>query len=454
MLDRYWQGRASRISPEAPVPVVDVASVDERPGGAANVALNVAALGASCTLVGVIGKDEAGRQLKSKLEAAGIVCNFVELAHWPTPVKLRVVSEHQQLIRLDFEEALPSDALTQVQVLLESSLHKTDCLIIEDYDKGVITVPEEMIESAHSHKIPVVVDPKHKALERYKGATLIKPNLAEFQAAVGEYRDYKSMQAAAERVILDCQLQALLITRGSEGMLLVEREGKHLTLPSRVVDVHDVTGAGDTVAAVLGVMMALGEDFDTSVMIANVAASIVVAKSGTALATAPEIQRELIEGLHVDRGVMDHEALKEQVSVARSQGEKIVFTNGCFDILHAGHITYLEEARRLGDRLIVAVNSDSSVTALKGEGRPVNNINARMRVLSGLTAVDWVVPFAEETPETLLRALQPDLLVKGGDYGISGVVGADIVLGYGGEVKVLSLVEGVSTTHILEKVRR
>ncbi len=454
MLDRYWQGQCARISPEAPVPVVDIASTEERPGGAANVALNVAALGASCTLIGVVGKDEDGRTLRGRLEAAGVVCHFVEQENWRTPVKLRVLSQHQQLLRMDFEDRLPRSCSAVVEGLVAEHVADHDCVILQDYDKGVICNPANLIQAAVARSTPVVVDPKHKALSAYTGATLIKPNMSEFEAYSGTLPDHNAMQQAAYKLVEDCGLQALLVTRGAEGMLLVEADGTHANLPSRAVDVHDVTGAGDTVAAVLGTMIALGEGFEASALVANLAASIVVSKLGTASATAAEIQREISRGLHVDRGVLGLDALREQVAGAKSLGEKIVFTNGCFDILHAGHISYLEEARALGDRLVVAINSDASVRELKGAGRPVNNLEARMHVLSGLSAVDWVVAFSEATPENLLRDLQPDLLVKGGDYGISGVVGADIVQAYGGEVKVLGLVEGVSTSRILEQAKR
>jgi len=454
MLDRYWQGQAGRISPEAPVPVVNVSSVEERPGGAANVALNVAALGASCTLIGVVGDDEEGQLLRSKLEAAGVECHFVVQSNWRTLLKLRVISQNQQLLRLDFEADLPEGTSAALEALVAEYISGHDSLILEDYDKGVIRNPARLIQLAKAECVPVVVDPKHKALQDYAGATMIKPNLAEFEAQAGTLRDYKSLQAAADSMLEQCDIKALLVTRGSDGMLLVEPEGKHANLPSRAVDVHDVTGAGDTVAAVLGTMVALKESFEASAMVANIAASIVVSKLGTALATAPEIQRELSAGFHADRGVLPLDALSEQVANAKSLGETIVFTNGCFDILHAGHISYLEEARALGNRLIVAINSDASVRKLKGTGRPINSLESRMRVLSGLTAVDWVVAFSEDTPKNLLHELQPDLLVKGGDYGVSGVVGADIVQSYGGKVKVLGLVEGISTTRILEKVKR
>lgn len=302
MLDRYWQGQASRISPEAPVPVVDIGSTEERPGGAANVALNVAALGAACTLIGVVGRDAEGQTLRSRLEAAGVECNFVELDQWRTPLKLRVVSQHQQLIRMDFEDRLPQEACAAIENLVAEQIAGYDCLILQDYDKGVISNPDKFIQAALAQSAHVVVDPKHKPLSAYAGATVIKPNMSEFEAQFGALSDYKALQEAADNVVQNCALQALLVTRGAEGMLLVEAGGKHSHLPSRAVDVHDVTGAGDTVAAVLGTMIALDESFEASALVANVAASIVVSKLGTALATAPEIQRELSSELHADRG--------------------------------------------------------------------------------------------------------------------------------------------------------
>jgi len=454
MLDRYWIGDARRVSQEAPVPVVDVQRTDDRPGGAANVALNVASLGARCTLVGLVGADDAARTLRELLTAAGVTCDFVTVDDWPTIVKLRVVSRNQQLLRTDFERPLPADHHAQIRARVAERLDDATVLVLQDYDKGTLSAPRELIELARARQVPVVVDPKHKPLASYAGADLVKPNAHEFRAAVGGWDDDDALIEVAAQTCADIDVNALVITRGSRGMTVVERGGRHQHIPALPVDVYDVTGAGDTAAAALAVTRSLGWDPRACAQVANVASGIVVGKSGTAAVTGPELAFALNATARVDRGVLGREQLVDAVAQARAAGERIVFTNGCFDILHAGHVSYLEEARALGDRLVVAVNDDDSVRRLKGPGRPVNPLDRRLRVLAGLSAVDWVVGFPEDTPEALLELLRPDVLVKGGDYGAGQVVGAEIVERHGGEVRVLGLVEDCSTTAIVARIQQ
>ncbi len=453
MLDRYWVGEARRVSQEAPVPVVDVDHAEDRPGGAANVALNVASLGARCTLVGFVGDDEAGEILRRSLSAAGVICDFIEVPGWSTTLKLRVVSQNQQLLRTDFERPLVGDHRDLLRRRVTSHLASATTLVLQDYDKGVLEDPEALIAAATTSGVPVVVDPKHKPLGAYAGADLLKPNVHEFRLAVGSWRDDDDLVARAVALCGREQLGALVITRGGQGMTVVQADGAHQHIPARPVDVYDVTGAGDTAAAALAVTRSLGWDAVACAQVANVASGIVVGKSGTAAVTGPELAMALASSERGDRGILSREQLIDAVGQARAAGERVVFTNGCFDILHAGHVAYLEEARALGDRLVVAVNDDGSVRRLKGAGRPVNPLERRLRVLSGLSAVDWLVGFPEDTPESLLESLRPDVLVKGGDYGPEGVVGADIVTGYGGEVRVLSLVEDCSTTAIVARIQ-
>ena len=453
MLDRYWIGDARRVSQEAPVPVVDVTHTDDRPGGAANVALNVASLGARCTLVGLVGDDEAGRKLRSALTAAGVVCDFVEVPRWPTILKLRIVSQNQQLLRTDFEEPAPGDFREAIRERVRSHLAEATTLVLQDYDKGALDEPGPLVREAAAVGVPVVVDPKHKPFSAYAGADILKPNVHEFRAAAGGWTDDEELVGAAVALCNRENLGALVITRGGQGMTVAQRDGRHQHIPARPVDVYDVTGAGDTAAAALAVTRSLGWDALACAQIANVASGIAVGKSGTATVTGPELAIALAVSDRGDRGILNREQLVDAVSQARAAGERVVFTNGCFDILHAGHVAYLEEARALGHRLVVAVNDDDSVRRLKGPGRPVNPLDRRLRVLSGLSAVDWLVGFAEDTPEALLQALKPDVLVKGGDYGPDGVVGADIVTGYGGEVRVLTLVEDCSTTAIVARIQ-
>ncbi len=453
MLDRYWHGGTSRISPEAPVPVVRVDQIEDRPGGAANVALNIAALGAPALLVGVTGEDEAADSLAASLAGAGVKARFQRIDGQPTIVKLRVMSRHQQLLRMDFEEPFATDTAAlagEVDALLAG----IKVLVLSDYGKGALKNHQELIRLARAKGIPVLADPKGKDFSIYRGASLITPNLSEFETIVGACRDEGELVAKGAELMRELDLGALLVTRGEHGMTLLRPDHAPLHLPARAREVFDVTGAGDTVISTLAASLAAGEELPQAVALANLAAGIVVGKLGTAAISAPELRRAVQREQGSERGVLSLDQLLLAVEDARAHGEKIVFTNGCFDILHAGHVTYLEQARAQGDRLVLAVNDDGSVSRLKGPGRPINSVDRRMAVLAGLGAVDWVVSFAEDTPENLLRAIQPDVLVKGGDYGIDQVVGADIVRAYGGEVRVLGLVENSSTTAIVEKIRQ
>lgn len=452
MLDRYWHGGTSRISPEAPVPVVKVDQIEDRPGGAANVALNIAALGAPASLVGVTGADEAADSLANSLKAAGVVARFQRIAHQPTIVKLRVMSRHQQLLRIDFEEPFATDGLALSEEV-DSLLEGVKVLVLSDYGKGALKNHQVLIQAARARGIPVLADPKGKDFSIYRGASVITPNLSEFEAIVGHCSDESELVAKGAQLMHELELGALLVTRGEHGMTLLRPEHAALHLPARAREVFDVTGAGDTVISTLAAALAAGEELPNAVGLANLAASIVVGKLGTAAISAPELRRAIQREEGSERGVLGLEQLLLAVDDARAHSEKIVFTNGCFDILHAGHVTYLEQARAQGDRLIVAINDDASVSRLKGPGRPINSVDRRMAVLAGLGAVDWVISFAEGTPENLLEHIKPDVLVKGGDYSVDQVVGADIVSAYGGEVKVLGLVENSSTTAIVEKIR-
>ncbi|MCL7461845.1 bifunctional D-glycero-beta-D-manno-heptose-7-phosphate kinase/D-glycero-beta-D-manno-heptose 1-phosphate adenylyltransferase HldE [Pseudomonas sp. NW5] len=452
MLDRYWYGATSRISPEAPVPVVKVEQSEDRPGGAANVALNIAALGAPAWLVGVTGTDEAADSLTARLTAAGVDARFQRIQGQPTIVKLRVMSRHQQLLRMDFEEPFATDEAALLAEV-EALLNQVRVLILSDYGKGALKNHQALIRAARARGVPVLADPKGRDFAIYRGATLITPNLSEFEAVVGRCADEAELVSKGLALLADLELEALLITRGEHGMTLLRACQPELHLPARAREVFDVTGAGDTVISTLASALAAGEPLPQAVALANLAASIVVGKLGTATVSAPELRRAAAREQGAGRGVMTLDQLLPAIEDARAHGERIVFTNGCFDILHAGHVTYLEQARAQGDRLVVAINDDASVTRLKGPGRPINSVDRRMAVLAGLGAVDWVISFSEDTPESLLERICPEVLVKGGDYGLDGVVGAPIVLGYGGEVKVLSFVDSCSTTAIVEKIR-
>ena len=452
MLDRYWHGGTSRVSPEAPVPVVKVGQQEDRPGGAANVALNIAALGAGVALTGLVGKDEAAKVLVAGMSAAQVHSDFHVVDDQPTITKLRVVSRQQQLLRMDFEEAFSTADAEQLIKKTLPLMANVGAVILSDYAKGALREPQSLIQAAKAMGLPVLVDPKGNDFARYRGATLLTPNLSEFEAVVGPCESEQQLQQKAQQIITEHHLGALLVTRGEQGMTLLRAGEPEMHLPALAREVFDVTGAGDTVISVLAAALAAGEGLPQAVAMANIAAGIVVGKLGTAAISAPELRRAINQAQGVGRGAMSIEQLKVALEDARAHGEKIVFTNGCFDIIHAGHVGYLEQARELGDRLIVAINDDDSVSRLKGPGRPINPVDRRMAVLAGLEAVDWVISFDGDTPESLLKALQPNVLVKGGDYDKEGVVGWQIVEGYGGEVKVLSFFDDCSTTAIVDKV--
>ena len=452
MLDRYWHGNTVRISAEAPVPVVDITEREDRLGGAANVALNVAALGASSTLVAVLGLDESAEILKAKLDSAGIVDATLGREDYQTVTKLRIVSHGQQMVRADFEHIVDLEAAPMMPVYL-AGLAQTDLVILSDYDKGVISDPQAFIQQARALHKTILVDPKYKDFSLYAGATLIKPNRVEFMKAVGGWANEAELVVKCHAMIAKLGLEAILVTRDSDGLTLVQKNQPAIHMPARKREVFDLSGAGDTVIATLGAALAAGETLPDAVNMANVAAGIAVSKPGIVSVSGPELRHELSRDQRFDKGIMNEDQLLLAALEARARGERVVFTNGCFDILHAGHVDYLAEARQRGDRLVVAINSDESVHRLKGEGRPINTVDRRMAMLAGLSAVDWVVTFEHDTPLALLEKLRPDVLVKGGDYGIEQVVGGDMVRAYGGEVAVLSLVEDCSTTAIVEKIR-
>lgn len=453
MLDRYLFGGTSRISPEAPVAVVNVKQHENRAGGAANVAVNLSRLGVSTKLLGIVGEDDEAAALESAMSGTGVDCRFTALPGWPTITKIRVQSRGQQLIRLDREEALPSSGAELTKSLIEN-LTSTDAVVLSDYGKGSLTDVEAMISACRKAGVPVFVDPKGRDFYKYRGATLITPNQAEFEGVAGVCTDDNDMVARARAMLDRLDLSALLVTRSEKGMLLVEGSDEPLFLSTLAREVFDVTGAGDTVIAVLAGALAAGESLPSAAALANLAAGLVVRKIGVASVTPSEMRVALHRRGKGGRGLVSEEELVSLVSEARGRNEKIVMTNGCFDVLHAGHVAYLEEAKNLGDRLIVAINDDDSVRRLKGDPRPVNQLEDRMLVLAGLASVDWVVPFAEDTPERVIASVLPDVLVKGGDYRPNQIAGSRQVLQNGGEVRVLAFRQGQSSSRIIDKLSK
>lgn len=453
ILDRYWHGNTTRISPEAPVPVVHIRQLEERAGGAANVALNVASLGGQVTILGLVGNDSAASTLEQKLAQHNITHHLLHIDGIPTICKLRVVGQHQQLIRLDFEEGFSNYNFSDFISIYEKTLVNVDLVILSDYGKGTLRHSKELITLAKKHGLPILVDPKSKDFTNYAGATIVTPNQQEFEAIVGPCHNENEIASKAYPLLDQYQFTAMLITRGAHGMSLVSRDHLPIHIPTRAREVYDVTGAGDTVIATLGAALAVKTTFHEAMILANAAAGIVVRKLGTATVSSAELRRAMQRQQDPWAAILSEEELIRQVADAKALGERVVMTNGCFDILHAGHITYLEQAKALGNRLIIAVNDDNSVKRLKGPTRPINNLDQRMLVLAALRAVDWVVPFNEDTPERLIARVLPDVLAKGGDYKKNEIAGAEQVMQAGGKVEIIPFVEGFSTTNVVSQIK-
>lgn len=450
MLDRYWSGQTSRISPEAPVPVVKVKNIEERVGGAANVALNIAKLGGNVTLIGVIGDDSEGEQLQRLLLAEGVKCDFIVDSTQHTICKLRVMAQHQQLLRIDFEETPLNFNHADLSARLLVHTKTNDVVVFSDYGKGTLENVANYISLSKKAGLKTLVDPKGTDYGRYANADLITPNLGELKAVVGE-GEIETIIERGRELVSKQKIDTLLLTRGESGMSCVTQDSTY-SLPAQAKDVFDVTGAGDTVIAVMALGLAIDLALNDAMYLANLAAGIVVGKVGTSTVSMFELTREM----HTHRdifGVVSEDELSQAMQRAKAHGEKLVMTNGCFDLLHIGHITYLQQAKALGNRLIVAVNSDESVKMLKGNSRPINDLQARMSILAALECVDWVVSFNEETPERLYNRLLPDIIVKGGDYKPEEVVGGKAVIANGGEVKILTFVGGYSTSQMIAKAQ-
>jgi len=454
MLDRYWHGATSRISPEAPVPVVHVKDDELRAGGAGNVALNIAALGAQVTLLGFGGQDEAADKLSRLLQKARVNIQLERLAGYPTITKLRVMSRHQQLIRLDFEDGFQGVDTAPLLQRFRQELLRADVIVLSDYGKGTLNNVAQYIALARKANKPLLVDPKGSDFNIYQQANIITPNLSEFEAVVGPCPDQQQLVAKGMQLLQQLDLQGLLVTRGEHGMTLLSNNNEPLHLPTHAREVFDVTGAGDTVISVLAASLAAGKNLSEATKLANIGAGVVVGKMGTATVNCEEFEYVLRGQRAHHRGILALEEMLYEMQIAHRDGEKIVATNGCFDILHPGHIRYLQQAKALGDRLVVLVNSDASVTRLKGPERPVNPLPQRLEMLAALECVDWVIAFDADTPRDLICKLLPDILVKGGDYAeIESIAGHDCVLAKGGEVKILAFVEGHSTTGIINAIK-
>lgn len=459
MLDRYYQGDTQRISPEAPVPVVRVGKIEDKAGGAANVARNIAHLDAKVGLLGLIGNDDNGQSLQQILAADGISSALLTQDSQPTIAKMRVISRHQQVVRLDIEQNFAAQHAEALADQVATLLPAYDFVLVSDYAKGSLAAVGRIISTAKAAGKFVLVDPKQADLSLYRGADIITPNLAEFRLAGGDTSSEAAMFSSAREILARCGIAAMLLTRSEQGMTLITEQELH-HFPAQVLEVSDVTGAGDTVIATLAVMLGAGMALPQAVEVANLAAGIVVGKLGAATVSPQELAERLNKHLFSQGDVYltPFDKVLQHIEFAKQNGERIVFTNGCFDILHAGHVRYLAQAKALGDRLVVGLNADASIKRLKGESRPVNPLDERATVLASLASVDWVLPFGDDiaeqdTPLQLILKVKPDVLVKGGDYSIDTIVGAKEVLAGGGEVKVLQFVDGCSTSNIISKIK-
>ncbi|MBK5929297.1 D-glycero-beta-D-manno-heptose 1-phosphate adenylyltransferase [Halochromatium salexigens] len=461
MLDRYLWGQVGRISPEAPVPVLHLARESESAGGAANVARNLIGLGLEVSLAGITGADEDRQRLLRLLAEVGADTSAV-LADpsRPTTTKTRVLGNHQQMLRIDAERLAPLSAELEdrLYALIEPQLHQAKVLLLSDYAKGVLFggLCGRLIEAARALGLPVLVDPKGRDFSRYLGASLVTPNRDELARVVGvDPADLDQLSASAERMRADLGLERLVLTLGELGLLVVE-PGARTRLPAVAREVFDVSGAGDTLIATLAAGLAAGLDPIDSARLANLAAGVVVAKVGTAAVSLGELEHAISDQAALEQAakLCGLAELQARVRAWQARGERVVFTNGCFDLLHAGHVTYLERARRYGQRLVIGLNSDRSVRALKGPERPLIGEQDRARVLAALAAVDAVVLFDEDTPLALIEALRPDVLAKGADYRPEQVVGAEQVRGWGGELVLVPLLEARSTSDIIRRMQR
>jgi len=456
MLDEYVTGTVERISPEAPVPVVRAQTTEHRLGGAANVARQIAMLGARVSLAGICGEDAPGEELLRLCSAAAIDTRAVlKLSGRHTTRKLRVVSHSQQLLRLDWEDIQPCAANVTLQLLEKlDSGEPPAAIILSDYAKGVLT-PETLAAMLRSRStIPRVVDPKHRDFARYRGATTVTPNLHELEVACGRtlpVEDTAAIAAAARGVMANAGLESMVVTLGSRGMLVVPHDAPEVAVPAMRHEVYDVTGAGDTAIAVLTLALAAQAPLIEAAQLANAAAGVSVCQVGAVAVSAASIRDAL--AAHPDGKLLSRQELAARAATWRSEGKRIVFSNGCFDLLHAGHLSLLSHASKLGDVLVLAINSDASVRRLKGPERPLVPQAERAALLAALTFVDAVTIFEEDTPLAVLQTIKPHVLVKGGDYQPSEVIGRELVEAAGGRVVIVPLTPEKSTSSLVARIR-
>ena len=451
MLDEYWFGNCNKISPEAPVPITNIINKNFKVGGAGNVALNLAEINSNVALVSTIGKDVEGKIIKKILNNKNIDLNFKEVDDCQTIKKLRIFSKHHQMIRLDFESKKEKYKI-KLDNKLKKKIDNHKLVLISDYEKGSLMEVKKIINYAKLKSKLIIIDPKGNDFSKYKGASILTPNIYEFTQIVGVIKNKSMLIKKARDLIKKNSLIGLLITQGKNGMTFVSKD-KVIHKNSLVQDIYDVTGAGDTVIAIFSAYLNLGKTYEESMDMANIAASIVIKKIGTSTASKKEIDEiyELKNKKPNKKIYISNSDILQKVETIKKRNKKIILTNGCFDVIHAGHIHLLENAKKLGDFLIVAINSDKSIKALKGNNRPINKLSARIEVLKALACVDLIITFDELTPLKIIKMISPDYLVKGGDYKIKDVIGAAIVKANKGKVKIIKIKKGFSTTKILQR---
>jgi D-beta-D-heptose 7-phosphate kinase / D-beta-D-heptose 1-phosphate adenosyltransferase len=450
ILDTYRVGEVKRVSPEAPVPIVEQKYIDDRLGGSANVALNAASLGADVALLGIVGRDENAQIIRDLLAKSKIKSFLVDSETKPTINKIRLSTASHQLMRVDIEERFSCPDIQEVKRKFINLIDDYDVIIFSDYAKGTLNEVGTLLKLCSGKSKITIVDPKGNDFKKYSGATFVTPNLKEFYGVVGKIDD-EQIKDQAMKLCRDNSIGGLLITKSEKGMAFYSPNHEILELPTVAQEVFDVTGAGDTVVAVLGVCLGAGLDVIHAIKSCNRAAGIIVGKTGTSSISLGELL--LSEGLLEMSGtIFNLPDLKLFVEDAKSKSKKIVMTNGCFDILHAGHVKYLSEARKLGDYLIILLNDDASITRLKGSSRPINSLENRLKILAALRVVDGVIVFSDETPEQLYATLLPDVLVKGSDYGVEEIAGAQDVIKAGNQVVLIDMVDGLSTSHLSKQI--
>jgi len=454
MLDEYLWGDVERISPEAPVQIVNIKSQNHTLGGAGNVVNNLASLGVKVYVASVIGNDTIGTALKNELEKIKVNTDGLFFAaDRPTTKKTRVIALNQQMMRLDYEtrKEISEDLENKIITYIEDNLPLFDAILVSDYAKGVLTtriLGKIITICKHSNKL-ILVDPKGKEFTKYKGATAITPNKKEALIASG----LENLEEAGKKFLSELDLEAVFITRGKGGISLFTKDNSPINVSARVKEIYDISGAGDTVLATLGLAITSGLTYFEATMLANIAAGIVIGKVGTATVSQEELLDVLVGDMPLlPSKVLEIKRLKQVVNYLKAQGKRIVFTNGCFDLLHTGHIHLLKESKKLGDILIVALDTDESVRILKGNSRPIIGQAERAQILSALDCVDYVTIFSTDELKHLIKGLKPDILTKGADYKKEEVVGKDIVEGYGGEVILIPTLQGISSSRLISKI--